>query len=169
MLAAILKLVSVRDYIYAAAAAAAVGWFLVHDHNERAAGAKHEAAAVAAASSKTQQAADIRVKQLTDTYTAQVKDITNGFQTQLAAASAQHNVDVERLRERAAASGNGAGAVLHSAAGSSQGAAANTGSAGASGLGEVPGTVTLELADALRHDDAALTACYADRDSLTGK
>ena len=169
MFIALLKLLPYRDYAYAALAVAAVSWFLVHDHNERVIGAKREAAAVAAASAKTQAAAAAAVKQLNDTYSVQVKEITDGFQIQLAAAAAQHASDVERLRERASADGDGGRSVLRGAAGSQQGKATGAGGAGAEGLGDVPGALALELADALRHDDAALTACYADRDALTGK
>jgi hypothetical protein len=161
MIAALLKLVPFRDYAYAALAAAAVGWFLWHDHTERSIGAAHEAAAVQAASAKAQADATSRLAALNAQYSASLTKVKETYATQMASASTQHAADLQRLRD--ADRYRKTHTVLD---GTAFGAA--SADAGADSFGALA-TVSAELADALRQDDAALTQCFTDRDALTGK
>lgn len=110
-------------------------------------------------------AADIALKNKQhSTELAAVKDT---YENAIKQNDSAHAADAQRLRQLAAASDRRADGVLAGAAGA--GAAAGSGSESVGGLGSVPAQLGLSLADALRQDDAALNACYAERNSLTGK
>jgi hypothetical protein len=83
------------------------------------------------------------------------------YETELANDAAQHASDTERLRQLAAARNKDA--VLSGASGLPAAIAAWS-----SRLSRLE-QVSAGLADALRADDAAATACWRDRDALTGK
>lgn len=172
MWALFLKAVPFRDCVYAAAAIAAVVWYNVHVHNLEVGYSQKRVAAVnsayadasAQALKAAKAAADAKDKQ----YAQIVAQVKASYEDQIARGNAAHDADIARLRQRAADSrSQHPDAVLGSAAGSSS--TVDGGDSGASRLGSVPASLGLELADALRKDDAALAACYADRDGLTGK
>jgi hypothetical protein len=167
MLALLLKLVPFRDYAYAALAIAAVVFWLHHDHVEQAAGAARVTAAVTAATAKANVAAQATIDKYTSEYSSSALAIKDSYEQRIQANTASHDADLQRLRQLATSSNSAPSKVLGSAA--SVGASNDTGDGSAKGLGEVPSSTALELADALRADDSALVACYADRDSLTGK
>jgi hypothetical protein len=151
---ALLALVPLRDWFYGAIAAAAVIFALdLHHKLEVANTIRTESAAAAAAAKKT-------ITDNTAAYSAALSTIEAQYAKDTAAASQQHNADLARLRARAAGQ---TGPVLPGASGTP--AAGPAGDEGFSGLG----SVALRLVDALRADDAALNACYADRSALTGK
>ena len=162
MLALLTKLLPFRDWIYAALAVAAVaGWFY-HDHVIATQAVAHERAAVAAASAKAEHDAESRVAALAAQHTAELIKLKVDYDAQISHALAAHVDDVQRLRDYDTY--RRAHPVLVGAVGT-LGQALADGSDSFAALG----AVSAELADALRHDDAALTACYADRDALTGK
>lgn len=155
---ALLALIPTRDWIYGGLTVilALWGWDLYHKYEtavnyQRTVTA--ESVAAAAAAKKT-------IDDNTAAYSGALQTIEAQYAKDTAAASQQHNSDVARLRAAAARQSN---PLLHSAPGSSA-----TGSAGDEGFSGL-GSVALGLADALRADDSALTACYADRNALTGK
>lgn len=158
---ALLKLVPLKDWLYVAAIVAIIGLFSWYTVHERHIGAAHELAAVTKASDKAKADAEKLVKDLTDQHATDVAKIEDTYEHALATADSQHASDLQRLRNADAA--RRAGTML-------QGASSNSPQTdgGAAGLSPLE-SVSAELADALRRDDSALTACYADRDSLTGK
>jgi hypothetical protein len=166
--AGLIKLLPFRDYAYAAAAAAALVWYNVHVHNlEVAYGTKQVAATNAAyadASAKTLSAA----KKLLDAKDAQhaqdLAKVEANYETQLKASANTHAADLQRLRQLAAnESSSDSNSVLAGSGGS--GSSAGAGGSSLVGLGYV----SAELASALHDARNDLRACYADRDSLTGK
>jgi hypothetical protein len=151
---ALLALVPLRDWFYGAIAAAAVIFALdLHHKLEVANQIRAESAAALATAQKT-------IATNTADYKAAVSTVEAQYAKDMSAASQQHNADLARLRARAAGK---AGPVLPGAPGTP--AAGPQGDSSFGGLGEL----ALNLADALRADDAALIACYADRNALTGK
>jgi hypothetical protein len=172
MPALLLKLIPFRDYAYAALFVAAVVWYNVHVHNLNVAyAAKQETAltsAIAAANTKADAAAKTKLDKLTADYNAAIVTIGENYAKAMQSADAAHDADTKRLQLRAAsASGGASNTGVGSAA--AQASAADAGTISARALGVVPAERALDLADALRADDAALVQCYADRDSLTGK
>jgi hypothetical protein len=166
MPALLLKLIPFRDYVYAALAIAAL-IFGVHEYRAiEAKGAAHEIAAVQAASVKAQAAAKAANDKLTADYSAALVTVGENYAKAIQDNDTAHSADLKRLQQRAAG-GDRADAAVGSASPAT--ATAGGGNQGAAGLGKVPADLALELADALRQDDAALQQCYADRDSLTGK
>lgn len=120
-------------------------------------GSAEATAAAAAEIARKDKAHQVEITAIKDTYENRIKQ-----------NDAAHASDAQRLRQLAAAeSEHRANGVLASAGGA--GTPADSGDADADGLGSLPARFGLALADALRQDDAALSACYADRDSLTGK
>lgn len=160
------KLIPFRDYFYAAVAVAAVIFYNVHVHELEVGYAKQRVAAVEAAdkaaTDRTLRAAKDAIDAKEKQYTLQLSQVEDTYETQLKSADDQHNADLARVRQLTAASNRGAGSVL-SGSGSS-GAEAACGALCAAALG-----AGAELAAALRQDDAALTACYDERDKVTGK
>lgn len=171
MIAVLAKLVPFRDYAYAAAAIAAVAYYNIHVHELNVHYAAAQVAAVEKAENEASAKAFAAAKALADAkdkqYSIQLSQVEDTYETQLKAADDQHASDIVRLRQLAAQGSGNANPVLSGSSGS--GASGSGGDEGAGGLGAVPAGLSLELADALRKDDAALSACYADRDSLTGK
>ena len=166
MPALLLKLIPFRDYVYAGIAIVAT-IFCVHEyHVIEAKGAAHETAAVMAASAKTTAAAKVANDKLTADYSTAVVNIGKTYAKAMQDSDAAHAADTQRLRILAT-SHSGANTSVDSTASTS--ASTDTGASGAVALGVVPADRALDLASALRADDAALTQCYADRDSLTGK
>lgn len=166
MYAALLKLIPFRDYLYAALAVAAVIWFLHHDHLERDIGAAKVVASVQAATRKAEQAAQKRIDKLNVDHANDVAQIEDRYENTIHDNDVAHAADLQRLHERSH-SDSSPGKLLGSASGGET--STQAGASSAEGLGGVPATIALRLADALRADDAALDKCYADRDSLTGK
>lgn len=166
MLAALLKLISFRDYFYGAVALAALAFWLYHDHVERAAGAAKVTQAVAIATARATAEAATKVAALNSAHADDLAQVEERYENLIRDNDTAHSVDLEQLRQRASSSGN-ANRVLESAPRIATPAAAGTRSPET--LGVVPAEEALSLADALRADDAALSKCYDDRDSLTGK
>lgn len=164
---ALLKLIPFRDYAYAALAIAAVIFWFHHDHVEQAKGAARVTAAVATATAKANADAQTKIDKLNTEHGKDVAAIEESYERTIQSNDASHAADLQRLRERAASQGNSPGQVLGSTPGGET--TLDGGTRSTSGVGSVPAEQALNLADALRADDAALTKCYADRDSLTGK
>jgi hypothetical protein len=171
LLALFSKLIPFRDYAYAAAAIALVIYYNVHVHDLEVHYAAARVTAVEAAYKKgSDEAVAVAKKQIADKDKEHANDLAQveeNYEKLIQANDAAHNADAARLRQRAADSEQRANALLASAGSASS--AAGGGDQGSGGLGTVPAGLGLELADALRQDDAALNKCYADRDSLTGK
>jgi hypothetical protein len=172
MPALLLKLIPFRDYAYAALFAAAVIWYNVHVHNLEVTYAAKQTtaitAAVASANTKADAAATAKIDKLNADYAAAIVNNGVNYAKAIRLADAAHDADVKRLQLLAAAAGGGTSNTgMGSAA--TQASAADAGTISARALGVVPAERALDLADALRADDAALVQCYADRDSLTGK
>ena len=167
MLTAILaKLIPIRDYLYAALIVALLIFGWREYRGIEAEGAAREAAAVAAASTKAQAAAQAANNKLIADYDAALTKVKVTYAESIKDADAAHAADLQRLRERAS-SGGGPNPAANGTPTSS--APADAGAGGAGALGSVPAVLAEDLAVALRADDAALTQCYAERDSLTGK
>lgn len=163
---ALLALVPTKDWLYAGLFVILLA-FSAHEYRAiEAKGAQQEQAAVLAASVKTQAAAKAVNDKLTAEYSAAVVTVGENYAKAMQSADAAHGADIQRLQQRAAADHSGGASVGGAPA---SGTAAYAGSSGASALGTVPAQRAVDLADALRADDAALTQCYAERDSLTGK
>lgn len=162
----LLKLIPIRDWLYAAITIAAVIWFLHHDHVERNIGAARITAAVQVATAKAQAAAQKKIDSLNVTHADDVAQIEDQYEKAIRDNDASHATDLQRLRNRAARD-SPASQVLDGSKGGEATGKAGTGSVAS--LGSVPAELTLNMADALRADDAALDKCYADRDGLTGK
>lgn len=167
MPALLLKLIPFRDYAYAAIAAAAVGFWFYHDHVEQQEGVSRITAALATATTKANAVAQATIDKYTTEYSTSTLAIEDAYEERIKANTSAHDADVQRLQQRASGSGN-ADQVLRGAA-SSSGSTGTAGAPSSVGLGSVSATEALKLVDALRADDSALAACYADRDSLTGK
>jgi hypothetical protein len=167
MWATLLKLVPFRDYAYVGIAIAAAVFWWHHDQVEQAAGAAKEVSAVQAATAKAEAAADALFQKNSSEYANSVLAMKDAYEKRIADANTAHDADVKRLQQLAASRNRGSNKAVPSA--SSSAASSDAGNQGFSGLGIVPAGLGLELADALRQDDAALTACWAERDSLTGK
>jgi hypothetical protein len=173
MIALVTKLVPFRDWLYGGLAVAAVIFWFHHDHVEQLKGAQAVQTAVAAANAKADAAAKANIAALTKQYQDQATQIQVSYEKQLADASAQHDSDVQRLQQLEA---NSRGAP-HTDVGSAPALSTPTpsGPVSAPDVGSVPADlyvradVALGLADALRLDDAQLQACWAERDTLTGK
>jgi membrane protein involved in colicin uptake len=163
MLAILVKLIPIRDWLYAGLAIAAMVFWFHHDHVEQAAGAARVTAAVAKASAEAEKAAAAQIALLETQHAADAAKVKEVYDTALTTAAAQHAADLDRLRSLTAHRADGGGPVLESS-----GAGSSTSDGGTGSLAEL-GTLAATLADALRRDDAALSACYVDRDSLTGK
>lgn len=141
--------------------AGTIAW-QVHDRRERSIGAQHELAAVVAASDKAKADAQRQIDSLNTQHAAAVAAIEAQRESDLKDAAAQHDSDTQRLRDYEASRRRVDAALAGT------GPAAAPADAGPEGVSRL-GSVALELADALRADDAALTECWRERDSLTGK
>jgi hypothetical protein len=160
---ALLELIPLKDWLYAGLLIIVIA-FSVHEYREiEAKGAAKEAAAVQAVSSAVQAQAKKTNDKLTADYSAAVVTVGENYAKSMQSAATAHDADLKLLQRRAASSGGSGNSAVAGAAGTA--APSGAGNEGFSGLGGV----ALELATALRADDAALAQCYADRDSLTGK
>jgi hypothetical protein len=150
---------------------ALVAFYNVHVHNLEVSYAASKVAAVDAAykrgSDEARAAAAAEIESKEKEHSAAMAAVRGEYEDRIQQNDAAHAADAERLRQRAAASARRANGVLAGAG--SSGPAPDGGAAGVGGLGSVPAQLGLALADALRQDDAALSACYAERDSLVGK
>lgn len=162
---ALLRLIPSKDWLYIAAIVALLSSFTAYTIHERHVGAAHQLAAVARASAKAEAAAKQQIQDLTDQHSRDVTAITGAYNHAIQTASVERDSDLKRLRDFDAYR------KAHPALDGAGGSVTSDGAGGqsADGLGAVPAGLAAELADALRQDDAALRACYADRDSLTGK
>ena len=162
------KLVPFREYAYAAAAIGLVIFYNVHVHNLEVhyAAAKVAAVneAVKSASDKLLADAKAREDKLAADYAASLKQVNDDHAKQLQADADTHAADLKRLRQLAQAVGNGSGGP---ALGGPTAADAAADPRGSSLIGL--GYVSAELAAALHDARDDLSACYAERDSLTGK
>jgi len=165
---ALLKLVPFKDWVYLSLILALLGGFAAYTIHERRIGAAHEATALKKSSDELQAKAAAHVAQVAKAYAESSTANEENLNAQLKAASDQHDSDAQRLREYDAYRRS------HSAVASAQ-AGSGAGSQGGSGAGEDVDQlgsleqVALGLATAGREVNAALTACMADRNSLTGK
>lgn len=166
MPAFLLKLIPLRDWLYAGLAVAAIIFWFHHDHVEQAKGAATVTAAVKAATDKAQAAAAVAITKLNTNHANDVAQIEDHYENTIRDNDAAHAADLQRLRDRAARSSHTNGVLEGSPGGE---ATSQAGAGSSESLGSVPAEYALELADAVRADDAALDKCYADRDSLTGK
>lgn len=164
---ALLELIPIKDWFYAGLFVILLAFGAHEYHAIEAKGAAKETVAVQVASDAVKAAAKKKDDQLTADYSTALVNTGVTYAKAMQSADAAHADDVQRLQRRAASSGSGAHGTVGSATG--PGTPPNEGSSSAGGLGWVPGSLGLELADALRADDAALIKCYADRDDLTGK
>lgn len=168
MPAFLLKLMPFRDYAYAAVVIGLVIFYNVHVHNleVKYAAAKIQAVtdAVNKASSDLITAAQTREDKMAVDYAAALKQRDEQYAERIQADDAAHAADLQRLRKLADASRQGSG---NSALGGAAGPGASADSGGSSLIGL--GYVSAELAAALHDARDDLSACYAERDSLTGK
>lgn len=155
------KLLPIRDWIYAGLAVLAVLFWFWHDHQVAAAAVAHENAALQAQSEADITAAENWIDTLNKQHAADVAKVQGDYEKLIAANSASYAADLQRLRTLTAHSKTST--VLGSAS-----AATSSPNGGACDISRV-GSMAAKLADALRRDDAALVACRAERNLLTGK
>lgn len=158
-MSALLALIPGKDWFYGALiiGGAVLCWHFYDKYESAvnyAATVKQESAQALADAKKT-------IADLTTSYDAARKADKETYDKALADAAVQHATDTERLRGLAAA--RASDSVLSGASGLTAAIAAWS-----DRLSRVEG-ISGRLADALRQDDAAALACYADRDALTGK
>lgn len=165
--AALAEMIPLKDWLYAGLFVILLAFGAYEYRAIEAKGAAQETQAVQKASAKATADATKHNDELTAQYTSALVTSGETYAKAIQAANDAHAADMQRLQHRAEAGGSGANAAVGGASGA--GATATGWPQGADGLGSVPGSLGLELADALRTDDAALMKCYADRDSLTGK
>lgn len=167
---ALLALVPIKDWIYAAVIGAILisGYIFVH----RCHAAENAMQSIVAQSKVNLDAANARIAKLTTDHAAEVLENERATQLQLATNALQHTADLVRVRERVRqleAYRQGHPDVARPApnteAGSGGERSAGEGPSGLGGLGDVAAT----LADATRDLSVALESCSKDRDSLTGK
>lgn len=157
-----LNFLPIREWIYLAAIMALAAGFGIFVHHERTIGAQHELTVVTAASNKAKAEAQKTIDAINSQHEADITAIESSYANSLKAAAYQHDSDLKRLRDYEARN-RSSNPVLGSSSSSPTSA-----DAGASGIDPM-GQAALALADALRQDDSALTECWRERDSLTGK
>jgi hypothetical protein len=162
------KLVPFRDWVYLGLFVALVGLGLYERAHLIHEGEAHELASLQRSSAKLQAAADANVTKLTAEHAAEVAAIRSQLDEQQQTNDALAAADAQRLREYDA----------YRRAHEAVGGAAPGPVPGDSGTESAPGgddrygslgAVAVELAAAARDAQSALSACVADRDSLTGK
>lgn len=159
---ALLKLIPLKDFVYLGVILAILGAALYERNHLINEGEAKEVVAVTKAGQKAEAAAETTIKTLTDQHATAVATIEDNYEGMLKDADAQHTADTDRLRNFDAYR------KTHPVLASAPGSATSTADAGADRFERLE-SVSAELADALRRDDDALTTCYAERDSLTGK
>lgn len=155
------KLVPFRDYLYAVLAIAAVTYYNVHVHNLIKADEYRQEVAIQKESAKVLANAHKVMDDLSAQHASDTKIIQERADAQHKIDADLHSADLNRLRQLAAQSNRGP--ALGSAAGPTP--PSDTGRSSLVGLGYV----SAELAGSLRDARDDLGACYAERDSLTGK
>lgn len=164
---ALLALIPTKDWLYAGLFVILLA-FGAHEYRAiEAKGALQETAAVQVASAKAEATAKAKNDKLTADYSAAVVTVGETYAKAMDANDAANAADLKRLQRSAQTSGSGSHGTVGGAASSAP--ASDAGTEGAGGVGSVPGQLALDLVFAVRADDSALTQCYADRDSLTGK
>jgi hypothetical protein len=165
---ALLALVPIKDWVYLSLILALIGGFVSYTIHERHLGAAHEVAALKKSSNTLQAAAVKHNAEIAKAYAASSSKIVGDLNAQLKTASDQHDSDAQRLREydtyRSAHPAVGS-------AGSAVGVVA-AGNESSNGLDQRLASleqVALGLATADREVSDSLTACIAERNSLTGK
>ena len=165
---ALLALIPVKDWIYAGLGVALLAFGGYEIHHLKAEGAAHEVAALQKSSAELTAKAVAHNAEIGKAYVASAAKITGDLNAQIDIANAQHTSDAQRLRDydtyrrqhpAVASTGSPGGAPVAgtSSAGQGEDFVSELGLAGVS------------LADSLRDVNAALSACTADRNSLTGK
>lgn len=170
MFAGLLKLLPWRDWVYAAIAVGAIGYYNVHVHNLTTAAVAHELASIQKTSDALKAQAVAKVAALTADYNRQLTAAQEKYAQDTQAATVAHDADLQRLLQLASAYRHADRAVPSSPGTSGQpSTSARPDSAGS--VGSLPQglNVSLGLADALRFDDNLLATCRAERDTLTGK
>lgn len=154
--AALLKLIPGRDFFYGALiiGAALFAWHCYDKYTD----AVDFARTVKAESAALDKQAKQDIKDKDAAYIGAMKTIGDAYATALKNASVAHDSDAQRLREYAAYR------ATHPSMDASGGKEAPAD--GRPGSLSQLGAAALGLADALRTDDAALVACYADRDEI---
>jgi hypothetical protein len=165
---ALLAMIPGKDlaYIVAIVAIVAGGWYWHHETIVKTQERDH--AAYVAAGAKAQADAQAKIAEFEKQHAADVAKVQETYEKQHQADIAQRSSDLERLRQFDAyrrahqVSGNPAGKP---AAASSGGSSTSDFIQILSGLEPVASG----LADSTRQSTAALSACMAERNSLTGK
>jgi hypothetical protein len=158
-MSALLALIPTKEWFIGAAFAVllVMGWHYYDKYQD----AVSYAATVKAESETVSINAALMIHDLTTQYSADLAANKVIYENELHAADLQHTSDAARLR--ALATARQSDAVLRGSAGLTAAIAAWS-----ARLGRVEG-ISNGLADALRFDDAVATACWRERDSLTGK
>lgn len=167
MFATILSLFSLTTWKewFWAGLVVAVGILGLHIYND---GVNHEKVAVAAASSAAEAKAIKQNAATQATYVAQVNTITETSSAQLETATAQHDSDVERVRDFDSYRSIHAAVAPTSSGPAPVSAGVPSGDSDSERLSSLE-DVALQLAGAAADSDIALRACIKDRDALTGK
>lgn len=165
---ALLSLIPFKDWVYGGIIAALIAGGIYYTHHERVVGAAHEVAALKASSDKLNAQADAKVAQLTAQHSQEVTSIQETLNAQLKTASTLHASDVQRLREYDSYRHSNP-SVGSAAAGSDADQSGTKGAEGSADIFDQLESVALDLATADREGSAALNACIADRNALTGK
>ena len=164
----LLSFIPEKDLFYGALFAILLAGGAWAVHHERVLGAAHEMAVLKDSSDKLQAAAIKQNQETASNYAATVAAVTEKADENQKSNAAQHDADLQRLRELDA---------YRSEHPPLEGTGSGTGNpaAGAQGdLGVERRLSSLEqvaagLAAAVRDDRDTLTGCMADRDALTGK
>lgn len=163
---ALLALIPFRDWCWAALLAGLIAFGLYEHHHLIAEGAAHEVAALKVSSDKLIAQEAAHVAEVAKNYAASAAALQGKLDEQTQTADARHAADLKRVQDFSAYR-----RAHPDVAGTGQPAP----SAGTSGTGQVEDfdselrLASVSLADALRGSSAALGACMADRDALTGK
>ena len=163
---ALLSFIPARDWCWAILLAALLAFSVHFVHKKEAEAVAHETAALKASSDALVKKEAAHVAEVAKNYAASAAATTETLNEQIQAANAQHTSDADRLREYDAYR------RAHPAVASTGKPADGSGTSG-TGQGEdfvgELGQAGVSLADALRGTTEALSACMADRNSLTGK
>lgn len=155
------KIIPYRDILYAGLAVGAVIFWFHHNSVEQAIGAARVQRAVAAATAKADAAAKARIATLTRQTAVAQKQVEVTYENALVVAAHQHAADLRRLHDYEVY--RQTHGVLGRASSAPAQAAGRPGSF--AGLAQV----SIQLANALREDDAATEQCWDERAALTGK
>ena len=164
---ALLALIPGKDWLYGGIIVALLVGFGWYTHRERSIGAANELAAVQTASAKEQENAREAIIALNAHYAATVAAIQETQNVQLKAAAADSATLAGRLRNYEA-NRSCPRPVLAGSPAAPTGSASSPGSDSSVESGSVESDLEALIA-AAEHDNAAITAERAERDSLTGK